>query len=99
MHYFKVFASNGICGCDEEWLVETEKEDLDFYEDILCYYTYECGYAGMEYDEDDWAEYDEEDNDPYVGYENAICENSSWEEISKEEFEMLRDEEDWTVIM
>ena len=88
IYYFKVFASNGVCGCDEEWLVETEEEDLDFT-DILEQYSYESGYAG--------AEYDEENDDPDVGYENAICENSSWEEITEEEFIRLRDEGGWEV--
>lgn len=95
MKYFKVFASNGCCGCDEEWLTTTEEDDLDFYEDVLQSYSYESGYAGSEYDEDMWAEYDEEDNDPTVGYENAICENTYWEEITEEEFIRLRDEEGW----
>lgn len=96
MHYFKVIASNGLCGCNDEWLVETEEKDLDFY-DILEQYAYEGGYAGIEYDEDMWAEYDEEDNDSSVGYENAICENTVWDEISEEEFIKLRDEEGWEV--
>jgi len=93
MKYFKVFASNGLCGCDEEWLTVTEKNDLDFYNDVLGQYSYEGGYAGFEYDVDMWAEYDEENNDPNVGYENAICEYSVWEEITEEEFVRLRDEE------
>lgn len=95
MKYFEVHASNGLCGCDEEWVTATEKDDLDFYEDVLQQYSYESGYAGMEYDEDEWAENDEEDGDPAVGYENAIGENSSWEEITEEEFARLRDEEGW----
>ena len=93
MKYFRVHASNGLCGCNEEWITTTEEDDLDFYEDVLGQYSYESGYAGMEYDEDDWAENDEEDNDPVVGYENAISDYSSWEEITKEEFIYLRDEE------
>lgn len=95
MKYFEVHASNGLCGCDEKWVTATEKDDLDFYEDVLQYYSYESGYAGFENDEDEWAENDEEDGDPAVGYENAICEYSSWEEITEEEFVRLRDEEGW----
>jgi len=95
MKYFEVHASNSLCGCDEKWITTTEEDDLDFYEDILQQYSYESGYAGSEYDEDIWAEYDDEDNDPVIGYENAICENTYWEEITEEEFVRLRDKEGW----
>lgn len=95
MNYFRVEAGNGLCGCNEKWITATEEDDLNFYEDILQCYSYESGYAGIEYDEDMWAEYDEEDNDSGIGYENAICENSCWEKITEEEFVYLRDEEGW----
>lgn len=94
MKYFRVFASNGLCTCEEEWITSTEKDDLDFYDDVLGQYSYETGYAGMENDDDYWAECDEE-CDPFDGYENAISEYSYWEEITYEEFIHLRDEEDW----
>lgn len=93
MHYFKVTASNGLCGCDDEWLIETEEEDLDFDSDVLEMYAYESGYAGMENDDDYWGSEDEE----YDNYYKAIAENSVWDEISEEEFIRLRDEEGWDV--
>ena len=95
MHYFKVTASNGLCGCDDEWLVETEEEDLVFG-DILEAYAYESGYAGMENDDDLWGSENEEDGE-YDLYYEAIAENSVWDEISEEEFIKLRDEEGWDV--
>lgn len=94
MKYFKVFASNGLCNCEEEWIISTEKDDLDFYDDVLGQYSYESGYAGMENDDDYWTESYEGD-DPLENYEDAIAEYSYWEEITYEEFIHLRDEEDW----
>lgn len=92
MKYFKVNASNGLCGCDEEWITTTEKDDLNFWLDVLERYTYEGGYAGIEDDDDMWAEYDA-DEDPEEGYQNAILDNTTWEEITEEEFIYLRDKE------
>lgn len=95
MKYFLVYAGNGLCGCDEEWITETEKENLDFCPDVLEMYSYEGGYAGMENDSDFWGE-DLWDDD-CDAYYDAIAENSGWDEISEEEFIRLRDEEGYEV--
>ncbi len=93
MHYFLVNARNSLCGCDESWITETEREDLEFESDILEVYSYADGYAGMENDDDLW-ESEDEDYDPYYA---AIADYSTWDEISEEEFIRLRDEEGYDV--
>ena len=95
MKYFLVKAGNGLCGCDDEWITETEKDELNFDSDVLEAYAYESGYCGMENDSDFWGEdLWDDDCDPYY---DAIAENSYWEEITEEEFIRLRDEEGWDV--
>ena len=88
MKYFKVEVGNGYCGCDEEWVTETEADDLNFWDDILEQYSYQTGFAGMDEDEFDEDEFGET-------YEDKICENAFWEEISYDEFIRLQDEEGW----
>jgi hypothetical protein len=89
MRYFSVSCGNGYCGCDEEWLMESEV-DLDPEEVYDCY-TYTEGAAGLRIGDD---EFDDIAEDEY--YEN-IMENIYFEEISEEEFKRLRDEESWEV--
>ena len=90
MKYIQVFVSNGFCGCNEEYLLE-EPDNVDdkwIMSDIFDTYSYESGAAGINPDDEEFEEY---------SYEDCIIDNTSWEEISKEEFERLRDEEDWEV--
>lgn len=89
MRYFSVSCGNGYCGCDEEWLMESNI-DLD-PEDVYDCYTYTDGAAGLRIGDD---EFDDIAVDQY--YEN-IMESVCIEEISEEEFMHLRDSELWEV--
>jgi len=90
MKYIKVCASNGFCGCDEEFLLEVPKDwnDNAIFEEILNNYTYESGAAGIDPDDEEFE---------FVSYEECIANSTSWEEITKEAFIKLRDKEDWEV--
>ena len=92
MKYWKVECSNGLCGCDDNF-VTTTADNYKFTEgDLLEMYVYESGYAGIENDE--WEEKGESD-DAYENYQVAILENSCWDEITKEEYDYLLNEEGW----
>lgn len=94
MRYFKVEMSNGYCGFDDEFLLQVNDEiasDLNFIWDCaLQSYNYLDGGAGLDpYDGEEFEDYDE--------YIDAIGDNSTFDEISEEEFFELRDEEGWEV--
>lgn len=75
MHYYVANMSNGLCGCDEEFIIKSESE-LTWY-DFVENYTYRDGTCYMDdYDEDEYLE--------------DINTNSSYEEISKEKFDLLK---------
>lgn len=90
MKYFLVNARNGYCGCDEEYLLEMRDDasDDEIYSTILETYSYESGAAGIDPDDEEFEEY---------SYEECIADNTTWDEISEEEFIQLRDEEDYEV--
>lgn len=92
MRYFKVECGNGLCGCNEEWLIATDGHDLEPWM-IYDTYTYAEGYAGQE---NDIADYDSEE-EYWEQYEETIHDNMYWEEISEELFHNLIDEEGWEV--
>ena len=84
MRYWKVEMGNGYCGCDEEFVTRTiDNEDLDF-EECLSMYSYEGGVAGLNPDDEEFEE---------CSYEECIAENTTWEEITKEEYQSLIDED------
>ena len=75
MHYYVVNMSNGLCGCDEDFIIKNESELI--WEKFEKKYTYRYGvYCDMEEDE----------------YLENINEYSSYEEISKEKFDLLKNE-------
>lgn len=89
--YWKVECSNGLCGCDDKFVTTTE--NAEFTEaDLFDYYTYEDGYAGIEYDE--WEENGDSDNAD-DNYYAAILVNSCWDEITEDEYNYLIEEEGW----
>ena len=89
--YWKVECSNGVSGCDDNFVTVTE--DAEFTEtDLLDYYAYESGYAGME--NDDWEENGDFDNTD-DNYHSAILENSCYDEITEDEYNYLIEEEGW----
>ena len=96
--YWKIYCSNGFCGCDEEWLMKTSgdeiESELESSEVVDCY-TYQDGAAGINAGDPEF----DPDSEEFQGetYEDLIYDNLSFEEISKEEFETLRDEELWEV--
>lgn len=84
MRYWKVEMGNGYCGCDEKFVTKTPyNEELDF-EYCLSMYSYLDGAAGLDPDDEEFEEY---------SYEECISDNTTWEEITKEEYQSLVDEE------
>ena len=82
MKYWRVVMGNGLCGCDEEFLLEQEEEPT--FEDLLDLYSYTDGFAGL----DPYG--DEEDNkEDLEVYEEEIASYTDWEEITEEEFNDL----------
>ena len=75
MHYYVVNMSNGLCGCDEDFIIKSESELT--WDDFVEKYTYRYGV----YDMDDY------DEDEYLA---DINDYSSDEEISKEKFDSLK---------
>ena len=86
MIFYRVTMGNGLCGYDEEFLTSSE-QDLNFC-DLLEMYTYTDDTAGRYLEDEEFEEY---------SYEEWIADNTYWEEISEEEFILLRDEEGWEV--
>ena len=86
MIFYRVTMGNGFLGCDEEFLTSSE-QDLNFW-DLLEMYAYTDGAAGLDLEDEEFEE---------CPYEEWIADNSYWEEISEEEFILLRDEEGWEV--
>lgn len=77
MHYYVANMSNGLCGCDEDFIIKNESELT--WDDFIEKYTYRNGVCYMDdYDEDEYLE----DINTY----------SSYEEISKEKFDLLKNE-------
>ena len=75
MHYYVVNMSNGLCGCDEDFIIKSESELT--WDDFVEKYTYRYGVYDMDdYDEDEYLE--------------DINDYSSYEEISKEKFDSLK---------
>lgn len=77
MHYYVANMSNGLCGCDEDFIIKSESELT--WDDFIEKYIYRNGVCCMDdYDEDEYLE----DINTY----------SSYEEISKEKFDLLKNE-------
>ena len=88
MRYWKVEMGNGFCGCDEQFLTTTKKdEELDF-EDCLEMYNYTDGAANIDPSDEEFEEY---------SYVECISDNTTWEEIEEEEYQSLINNEDWEV--
>lgn len=90
MRYYKMFFSNGYCGCDEIYLLKTETEltNEDFKGYLDCYYSYSDGFAGFD---NDWeSNYDSYD-DFWDDYIESILDNSHYNEVSKVYFDELVD--------
>lgn len=76
MHYYVVNMSNGLCGCDEDFIIKNESELT--WDNFVDHYTYRDGVSG------DMDDYDEDE------YLENINDYSSYEEISKEKFDSLK---------
>jgi len=93
MKYYRIWLSNGLCGCDENYAGFTANDDCTItLDELLDMYTYTDGYAGIENEIDGFLE-DEEltEDDFWNDYTDAIKENSEVTEITKEQFEELED--------
>ena len=81
--YYKITCSNGFCGCDEEFYVKAEEDNID----DLAYEIFENDYAFYEPDgrfidgKDFYDSITDEEEEEY--HEN--CE-VGWDEITEEEF-------------
>lgn len=82
MRYWKVEMGNGYCGCDEEFVTETKDNEVLSFEDCLFMYAYSDGAAGIDPEDEEFEEY---------SYEDCIAENTTWEEITEEEYQILID--------
>ena len=76
MHYYVVNMSNGLCGCDEDFIIKSESELT--WDDFVEKYTYRNGTC---------CDMDDYDEDEYL---EDINDYSSYEEISKEKFDSLK---------
>ena len=85
MRYFYVSCGNGSCGCNEEWLMESE--EFPECTDVIECYSYETGAAGINIGDDEDDDISEEEY-----YENMM-ESVFIDEISEEEYIRLRDED------
>jgi len=83
MRYWKVEMGNGYCGCNEEFVTKTKDNEVLSFKDCLFMYTYSDGAAGIDPEDEEFEEY---------SYEECIAENTTWEEITKEEYQALIDE-------
>jgi hypothetical protein len=88
MKYWYAEIGNGYCGCDEAWVISTATDYEPTLEDVLDYYPYIDGFAGIENFIED---YDDE-NDFWLDYEQGIYENSSINEISEAKAKELIDD-------
>ena len=86
MKYYKVEMGNGYCGCDDNFVVTTDDDTELSLADCMEMYAYADGAAGINPDDEEFAEYP---------YEENVADNSTWEEISEEEYRKLVDEEYW----
>lgn len=82
MRYWKVEMGNGYCGCDEEFVTKTKDDEELNFEDCLCMYSYSDGAAGIDLEDEEFEEYTYAD----------IAEDSTWEEITEEEYQFLINE-------
>lgn len=86
MKYYKVEMGNGYCGCDDNFVVTTDDDTELSLADCMEMYVYADGAAGINPDDEEFAEYP---------YEENVADNSTWEEISEEDYRKLVDEEYW----
>ena len=87
MRYWFAEIGNGYCGCDEALIILTKNDNEPIYEDVLDYYPYVDGFAGIENFIEDY----EDENDFWLDYDQNIRDNSSITEISAEKFKNLID--------
>ena len=86
MKYYKVEMGNGYCGYDDNFVVTTDDNTELSFADCMEMYIYADGAGCINPDDEDFAEY---------SYEENVLDNTSWEEISEEEYRKLVDEEYW----
>ena len=86
MKYYKVEMSNGYCGCDDNFVTVVDDDTELSLADCMEMYMYADGAAGIDPNDEEFADY---------LYEENIADNSTWEEISEEEYRKLVDEEYW----
>lgn len=95
MHYYFGTYSNGYCGCNEEYLLSGNEDELEMYkifEDSLLD-VYSCAYPDerfievYSYEYDSEEEYEEAWGNAEEEYHERCYENSSLEEITKEQYE------------
>ena len=96
--YVKAYMSNGLCGCDEEYVMAIDIPEyitddniklLHVWDVILENYTYEYGFCGIETYEEDAEElgYDLDE-----WYHECLKDNCCYDTISKEEFDRIVEE-------
>lgn len=100
MHYYFGTYSNGYCGCDEEYLLSGNEDELEMYkifEDALLD-VYGFAYSDErfidvdreEYDSDE--EYEEAWEEAEEEYQQQCFEESGLEEITKEQYEEYKND-------
>ena len=92
MVYFRITYSNGYCGCDDEYYVKLNDEDANKIDQI-----FEDNFEGYAYNDDERymddinpEDYEDEDDYEaalYTAYDELIQYNSTYEEITKEEYD------------
>jgi len=97
MRYWKVSCDNGYCGCDEEWLMKTEKGAELTSLDVFDAYGYTDGAAGLSPKSEEDEDFDPDSDVSAEEYEENIFSSMAITEISEEEFINLRDNEYWEV--
>lgn len=95
MVYFKITYSNGYCGCEDEYYVKLNDEDANkidqIFEDCFDYYIFNDDERYM--DDINLEDYENEDDYETALYTRAdaynelIQYNSTYEEITKEEYD------------
>lgn len=84
--YFTFEIENGFCGFDENFLVIAPNGNEPDFEDFINEnYSYLEGGGGLD-------PYDTEEYEDYSDYFEEILDNSCCEEISKEQFEQLKED-------
>jgi hypothetical protein len=78
--YYKVFFRNGFCGCDEDGIIKLNEPIEEIFNDLL-ESTYSFYYGDERFYDDDLEEEEQEG-----AYLEEVFANSSYEEITEEEY-------------